>query len=65
MASKTVYKKQCPECGPGRLVFQEFRMVDNAPKKHHKCDSCAVEVDLDEIYPREEIVYDTEDEVVD
>lgn len=64
MSTKRVYKKQCPECEPGRLIFQEFRMVEEQPKKHHKCDSCGHCVDLDDLYPREEIIYDSEDEVV-
>lgn len=64
MSTKRVYKKQCQSCEPGRMIFQEFRMIDGEPKKHHICDSCGTETDLDDLYPREEIIYDTEDEVV-
>lgn len=64
MATKRTHKKQCGECGPGRMIFQEFRMVEGQPKRHHKCDSCEVELDLDDIFPREEIIWDSEEEVV-
>lgn len=64
MSIKRTHKKQCPNCEPGRLVYKEIVRIEDETKYHHECDSCEYEEDLARPYPFQEVIYDTEDEVV-